>query len=156
MSILCSTLSLYIYIFSYFIFKKKLDYCIHSNLLNENIKKQIDKNRASKMWHEARKQEKKLRGILVDHKKRAERRKTFYDKIVINKLTNPNFIHSNLASSNRLGKNPIIFHSISRKKIQLNFCKSGAANARSTSTRTSPAPPTTLQLCNITTSLNFE
>jgi len=33
------------------------------------------------MWHEARKQEKKLRGILVDHKKRAERRKIFYDKI---------------------------------------------------------------------------
>lgn len=34
------------------------------------------------MWHEARKHEKKIRGIMVDHKRRAERRKMFYDKIV--------------------------------------------------------------------------
>ena len=34
------------------------------------------------MWHEARKQEKKIRGMLVDYKKRAERRKDYYDKIV--------------------------------------------------------------------------
>ena len=34
------------------------------------------------MWHEARKHEKKIRGIMVDHKRRAERRKTYYDKIV--------------------------------------------------------------------------
>lgn len=33
------------------------------------------------MWHEARKQEKKIRGIIVDYKKRAERRKEFYEKI---------------------------------------------------------------------------
>jgi len=33
------------------------------------------------MWAEARKQEKKIRGILVDHKKRAERRREFYEKI---------------------------------------------------------------------------
>lgn len=34
------------------------------------------------MWHEARKQEKKLRGIMVDYKRRAERRREFYEKIV--------------------------------------------------------------------------
>ena len=34
------------------------------------------------MWAEARKQEKKVRGIMVDHKKRAERRREFYEKIV--------------------------------------------------------------------------
>jgi len=33
------------------------------------------------MWAEARKQEKKIRGILVDHKKRAERRREYYEKI---------------------------------------------------------------------------
>lgn len=34
------------------------------------------------MWHEARKQEKKIRGMLVDYKKRAERRKEYYERIV--------------------------------------------------------------------------
>ena len=34
------------------------------------------------MWAEARKQEKKIRGILVDHKKRAELRREYYEKIV--------------------------------------------------------------------------
>ena len=34
------------------------------------------------MWAEARKQEKKIRGIMVDHKKRAERRREYYEKIV--------------------------------------------------------------------------
>ena len=33
------------------------------------------------MWHEARKHEKKIRGIMVDYKKRAERRREFYEKI---------------------------------------------------------------------------
>ncbi|KAF4532166.1 hypothetical protein B566_EDAN002227 [Ephemera danica] len=32
------------------------------------------------MWHEARKQEKKIRGMMVDYKKRAERRREFYEK----------------------------------------------------------------------------
>ena len=36
----------------------------------------------TKMWHEARKQERKIRGIMVDYKKRAERRREFYEKIV--------------------------------------------------------------------------
>lgn len=36
------------------------------------------------MWHEARKQEKKIRGLMVDYKKRAERRREFYEKIVRN------------------------------------------------------------------------
>lgn len=34
------------------------------------------------MWAEARKQERKIRGIMVDHKKRAERRREYYEKIV--------------------------------------------------------------------------
>lgn len=37
------------------------------------------------MWHEARKQEKKIRGMLVDYRKRADRRKEFYEKIVSKK-----------------------------------------------------------------------
>jgi hypothetical protein len=34
------------------------------------------------MWHEAKKQEKLNRSIMSDHKKRAERKKEYYDKIV--------------------------------------------------------------------------
>lgn len=34
------------------------------------------------MWHEARKQEKKIKGMIVDYRKRADRRKEFYEKIV--------------------------------------------------------------------------
>ncbi len=33
------------------------------------------------MWHEARKHEKKLRGLMVDYRRRAERRREFYDRI---------------------------------------------------------------------------
>ncbi|KAL1489798.1 hypothetical protein ABEB36_013730 [Hypothenemus hampei] len=33
------------------------------------------------MWHEARRQERKIRGMLVDYRKRAERRRDFYEKI---------------------------------------------------------------------------
>ena len=33
------------------------------------------------MWHEARKQEKKIRGLIVDYKRRAEKRREFYEKI---------------------------------------------------------------------------
>ncbi|XP_058877469.1 CLK4-associating serine/arginine rich protein-like [Acipenser ruthenus] len=33
------------------------------------------------MWHEARKHERKLRGMMVDYKRRAERRREFYEKI---------------------------------------------------------------------------
>lgn len=36
------------------------------------------------MWHEARKQEKKIRCMLVDYQRRAQRRKDYYDKIVSN------------------------------------------------------------------------
>lgn len=38
------------------------------------------------MWHEARKHERKLRGMMVDYKKRAERRREYYEKIVSNWL----------------------------------------------------------------------
>jgi hypothetical protein len=34
------------------------------------------------MWQEAKKQEKFIRATMVDHKRRAERRKSYYDKIV--------------------------------------------------------------------------
>lgn len=34
------------------------------------------------MWHEARKQERMIRGMIVDYRRRAERRKDFYEKIV--------------------------------------------------------------------------
>ena len=34
------------------------------------------------MWHEARRQEKKLRGMMVDFKKRAERRRAYYERMV--------------------------------------------------------------------------
>jgi hypothetical protein len=37
------------------------------------------------MWHEARKQEKKIRGMIVDYKRRAERRREFYEKTVSSK-----------------------------------------------------------------------
>ncbi|CAG9100617.1 unnamed protein product [Plutella xylostella] len=33
------------------------------------------------MWHEARKQERMIRGLIVDYRRRAERRKNFYEKI---------------------------------------------------------------------------
>uniref|UniRef100_A0A0A1X7D9 CLK4-associating serine/arginine rich protein n=1 Tax=Zeugodacus cucurbitae TaxID=28588 RepID=A0A0A1X7D9_ZEUCU len=33
------------------------------------------------MWHEARKQERRIRGMIVDYRKRAERRQDFYEKI---------------------------------------------------------------------------
>ena len=41
-----------------------------------------DVRRDLKMWHEARKQEKKLRGMMVDYRKRAERRRAFYERMV--------------------------------------------------------------------------
>ena len=33
------------------------------------------------MWHEARKQEKKIRGMMVDYRKRSERRRLYYHQI---------------------------------------------------------------------------
>lgn len=38
------------------------------------------------MWHEARKQEKFIRNVMVDVKKRAERRKDFYEKIKLDPI----------------------------------------------------------------------
>lgn len=34
------------------------------------------------MWHEARRQERKIRVMMVDYKKRADRRREYYEKIV--------------------------------------------------------------------------
>ncbi|KAI4487232.1 hypothetical protein M0804_005381 [Polistes exclamans] len=39
------------------------------------------KKTGGRMWHEARKQEKKIRGMLVDYRRRAERRRDYYEKI---------------------------------------------------------------------------
>lgn len=36
------------------------------------------------MWQEARKHERKLRGMMVDYKRRGERRREYYEKIVRN------------------------------------------------------------------------
>lgn len=49
-----------------------------------------------RMWHEARRQEKKIRGLMVDFKKRADRRKEFYEKIVSNYLCLKLFLFYNL------------------------------------------------------------
>ena len=46
-------------------------------LKNKNMK-----TRESGMWHEARRQERKIRGLMVDYRKRAERRRDFYERIV--------------------------------------------------------------------------
>lgn len=35
----------------------------------------------SRVWTEARKQERRLKGMMVDYKKRAERRREYYDRI---------------------------------------------------------------------------
>ena len=34
------------------------------------------------MWHEARRQERKIRVMMVDYQKRADRRRQFYEQIV--------------------------------------------------------------------------
>ena len=39
------------------------------------------KTRESGMWHEARRQERRIRGLMVDYRKRAERRREFYERI---------------------------------------------------------------------------
>ena len=39
-----------------------------------------------RMWHEQRKEEKRIKGLLVDKRKRAERRRDYYEKI----KTDPN------------------------------------------------------------------
>lgn len=43
------------------------------------------------MWQEARKHERKLRGMMVDYKRRGERRREYYEKIVIQNF-NPSTI----------------------------------------------------------------
>ena len=35
-----------------------------------------------RMWHEARRQEKKIRVMMVDYQRRADRRRQFYEQIV--------------------------------------------------------------------------
>lgn len=69
------------------------------------------------MWHEARRQERKIRGMLVDYRKRAERRRDFYEKIVSLFISIQK--HVNLTSGNH------------RKQILHNFCKFMDDNAKS-------------------------
>lgn len=47
-----------------------------------SIKAQLQE-RSDIMWHEARKQEKKIREVMVDFQRRAERRREHYDKMVM-------------------------------------------------------------------------
>lgn len=49
---------------------------------NVLISRKLSNTSNLNMWHEARKQEKKIRGMIVDYRKRADRRKEFYERIV--------------------------------------------------------------------------
>lgn len=97
------------------------------------------KRKGGRMWFEARKQEKLIRGMMVDYKRRAERRKGFYDKIV-NKIVKWEcaiVVYCLLRN---------IYLEI-RKKIRPNFCKCGADHARYTRIRALRPLPTILLLC---------
>lgn len=73
------------------------------------------------MWHEARKQEKKIRGMIVDYRKRADRRKEFYERIVSRLCLYSGFVWV-------LFK----FCLLNSELIQLNSCNFMDANARLT------------------------
>lgn len=74
-----------------------------------------------------RKQERKIRGMLVDYRKRAERRQDFYEKIVMYQC---NKFNSRLQdSSTRI---TCLFVLSCRKLIQRNSCKFMAASVKST------------------------
>lgn len=73
------------------------------------------------MWHEARKQERKIRGMLVDYRKRAERRQDFYEKIV-----------RILVYGMDKFEVMFLFFFCRRKPIQRNLCRYTAENARFT------------------------
>ena len=60
------------------------------------------KKTGGRMWHEARKQEKKIRGMLVDYRRRAERRRDYYEKIVRSLIVQ-------MANSNALLRNLYLF-----------------------------------------------
>lgn len=71
------------------------------------------------MWHEARKQEKKIRGMIVDYRKRADRRKEFYERIV-----------SFLAVECDMFVQLFSFLFVNRERIQRNFFKFMDVNTR--------------------------
>lgn len=89
-------------------YSKVTNFFFHLTILAENFSILLA---CLKMWHEARKQEKKIRGMLVDYRKRADRRKEFYEKIV----------SSNRSSGVLLIKNLDNFPF--RKLIQIDFFK---------------------------------
>ena len=77
------------------------------------------------MWQEARKQEKKLRGIMIDFKKRAERRQAYYAKMV------PIFIMIIRAGfyslccyflCQNIIKRDLMFYYFFREQILINLC----------------------------------
>lgn len=89
------------------------------------------------MWHEARKQEKKIRGLLVDYQRRAQRRKDYYEKIV-------SLICVVLCNANRQ-PNFLPF----RKLIQRNSCNCTGDNAKYTLIQALQLLPIALLLCKL-------
>lgn len=68
------------------------------------------------MWQEMRKHEKKLRGLIVDYKRRSERRKEYYERIVRRTSMKIDAHLSDVC--------------LSRNGIQQNFYKSGDVRQR--------------------------
>ncbi|MGH0117939.1 UNVERIFIED_CONTAM: hypothetical protein FKN15_042714 [Acipenser sinensis] len=59
-------------------------HCEDVNNEQKNERIRVPKSvQGASMWHEARKHERKLRGMMVDYKRRAERRREFYEKILL-------------------------------------------------------------------------
>lgn len=116
-----------------------------------------------KMWHEARKQERKIRGMLVDYRKRAERRQDFYEKIVSVITLTPIALHlwycvrQNVYFVHRSGV-MCLWHyclfdwnclcvCVNRKPIQRSSCRSIVENARFTWIRPLLQPETAQPSC---------
>lgn len=53
-----------------------------SCLLTATVPRRAPTPSGAVMWQEARKHERKLRGMMVDYKRRGERRREYYEKIV--------------------------------------------------------------------------
>jgi len=87
------------------------------------------------MWHEARKQEKKIRGLLVDYQRRAQRRKDYYEKIV-----------SDFCFTNHINNSYYMLF-IFRKLILHNFYNYTAVSVKYTLIQGLQLPPIVLLLC---------
>ena len=51
-------------------------------MFEESERERERESKGERMWHEARKQEKKIRDAMVDFQRRAERRREHYEKMV--------------------------------------------------------------------------